>query len=286
VASIEQALTNQLYTVYIDVIPVQNDTDVPPPDDRDTKRMLITFLEEHFKTDANVSVIGECLKHGAIRSAHLTGWPPADKIYMCEIRLDVEQATKSQLLGTLFTALGRADDRSPLEFERRKDWPTITPATHARYQFAVMLMPATKSTNLELTAYSTESPAFVRESICALLNVTDPTQKRIAVYRRATIAGLFTAVTCWDPPLLAGIIRSIPSLGTPRSLVQSEVCYDFIKKLDIGGQNSSVLNLHQGTTVRASDDPNPPFTPGDQTGVSPRPVLRPPRVAPGRVGPW
>ena len=284
-ASIEQAIATQAYTAYIDIVPVET-TDVPPPDDRDTRRMVATFLDERLRTDTDVSVIAECLKYGAVRSVHLTGWPPSDRIYMCDFRLNVEQAVRSQFLGDLFRALGRADDRSPLEFQRRQDWLVITPATHARYRFAVMLMPASRSANLELTAFSADSPANVRDNICALLGVTDPGQRLIAVYSRATATGPLTAVTCWDPQLLSTIIRSIATLGTPRGMIQSEACYTFIRKLDIGNQSSAVLSTYQGPTPGASEDLNLPFNPGDLMGVSPRPILRPPRMAPGRVGPW
>jgi hypothetical protein len=103
-ASVVQALSSQTFTAYVDIVPVQS-TDVAPPEDRETKKMLVTFIDEHFRTDANISVLGECLKYGAVRSAHLTGWPPQDKIYTCEVLLDVERISQSKLLGDLFKSI-------------------------------------------------------------------------------------------------------------------------------------------------------------------------------------
>jgi hypothetical protein len=213
-ASIVQALGDQTYTAYIDIVPVQS-KDVAPADDRDTKKMLVTFIDEHFRTDANVSVLGESLKYGAVRSTHLTGWPPQDKIYTCEVRLNVEQVSQSRLLGGLFTALGSVDDRSPLDFEHRRDWPMITPAVQEpRYKFAIMLMPSSRSPRLELTAYSAEPPAIAKRDICTLLGLPDLAQRSVAIYSRLTSVGPLTEITCWDPPLLSTIINGIQHVGT------------------------------------------------------------------------
>jgi hypothetical protein len=284
-ASIVQALSSQTFTAYVDIVPVQG-TDAAPPDNRETKKMLVTFIDEHFRTDANISVLGECLKYGAVRSAHLTGWPVQDKIYTCEVRLDVERISQSRLLGDLFTALGSAHDNSPLDFERRKDWPVITPAVpEPRYKFAIMLMPSSKSPRLELTAYSAELPATVKRDIGTLLGSPDLAQRKVAIYSRLTPVGPLTEITCWDPPLLSTIIRGVQHVGTPEFLIKSEACHEYIRKLDIGRHNSAALNSRQGATSDSADN-NPPFLTGEQTGVNPRYILRPPRDAPGWVGPF
>ena len=287
-AAIVQSMTTQTYTIYVDIVPTDA-ADKAPTDDREAKAMLVAFVEEHFQTDANASVLSERLKSGAIRSARLTGWEQADRIYMIEILLNMELTVQSTFMHKLFAVMGSDDDRSPLSSERRQNWPVITPAVqNPRYKFAAMILPSSRSPNLELTAFSAESPAKVRHDICTLLkvpNLSDFAKTPIAIYQRITSGVPLTEVVCWDSTSLPGLINGIAHLGTPQFLIQSEACYEFIRKLGIERAHlNAALSSREGANSGSSDS-NPAFTKGDQTGVNPKPILRTPITAPGQVGP-
>lgn len=285
-ASVAQALGDQLWTIYVRILPVKEDDLPPPPDSRDTKLMISSFAMEHFVDDEGRSVLTEPVKTGAIRSMTLADGDVPEKLITCDFRFNMERAVKSSFVKRLLGSLGNNDDRTPLDIASRAEWMVITPAVQdPDFRFGLVMLPSTKALNTGLMAYSEKSPQEVKHDICAAL-VAAEIPAYIAIFRRATVGGLLTELVCWDPVVLPILHDRVQHIGTPQFMVTSRACHEPIRTLPIMKLNrpNSLTPSGRGTGSTSSTDANPPFQEGEKIAVHPK-VLRLPVNEPGTVGP-
>ena len=154
-ASVAQAQADQSWTIFLRMLPTQENDRPPPPDSRDTKLMISAFVTEHFVDDEGRSALTEPVKTGAIRTMTLAGDGVPEKLITCDVRFNMDRAVKSSFIRRLLGSLGNDDDRTPLDVASRAEWMVITPAVHdPDYRFALVMQPSTKALNTGLTAYS------------------------------------------------------------------------------------------------------------------------------------
>jgi hypothetical protein len=261
-------------------------TPPPPPDSRDTKLMISSFITEHFVDDEGRSALTEPVKTGAIRTVTLADGDVPEKLITCDVRFTMDRAVKSSFIGRLFGSLSDDDDRTPLDVASRAEWTVITPAVQEPdFSFALMMQPSTKALNTGLTAYSEKSPREVKNDICAALAVA-AVPAYITIFRRHTVGGLLSEIVCWDPVTLPLLHDRIQHIGTPQFHVTSRACHEPIRTLPITRINrpNSLAPSSRGTGGGSSTDTNAPFQEGDKIAVHPK-VLRLPFNKPGNVGP-
>ena len=221
-ASVAQALADQSWTIFLRILPTQENDMPPPPDSRDTKLMTSAFVTEHFVDDEGRSALTEPVKTGAIRTMTLAGDGVPEKLITCDVRFNMDRAVKSSFIRRLLGSLGNDDDRTPLDIASRAEWIVITPAVQdPDYRFALVMQPSTKALNTGLTAYSEKSPREVKTDICAALKVTE-VPAHIAIFRRSTVGGLLTEIVCWDHMFFPSSMTASSTLALLSSLLPRE----------------------------------------------------------------
>ena len=101
-ASVAQALGDQSWTVLLRILPTKAEDLPPPPDSRDTKLMISSFITEHFADDEGRSALTEPVKTGAIRTMTLADGDVPEKLITCDVRFNMDRAVKSSFIRRLF----------------------------------------------------------------------------------------------------------------------------------------------------------------------------------------